>query len=404
MARPHDRDTRHISLARALNARLYVNGEGRVFSVGGQAAPEKLALAFGLCDKCPTVAEAPTPADLGIPICDGELTGAVLHSISRALNRWRKELAAKLWQRRRPAQLLQEQQEVARLMERLATVRNWRADLADGEEPPGAPFFLGAEAAAGLQAALRDAQTADSLPPLIVWQARVVFWLAGDCATRRFLKAAQGLLTAYPEASGRRRVRGFQRAVIAWRQRSKWERIGNLLAEIAQHVRRLPPGIVRAGQFSARLRGRNFPEHCDCLLEGCSRLLASERLNCWRVAAALAALAATDGSTVELPGRCFRAGADQDDFAPLMRTIRDLAEQVGQPGYDTLLTAFDQLPESRPDFDLGQLRQWLAQGSSLADAVWACEQELLGRCLPSSFLSPAAKRDFCKPRLPAGDR
>jgi hypothetical protein len=390
------RDTRHITLARALHARLYVNVAGRIFVAGGRPAHEKLSQFLARQDCLPTAAEAPSPSELGITTCDGELNRHLLHCVGSALSRWEKALAAE--QRRRPAQrrkappLNAERQEIAVLKARLQALRQWQAMFAGGGEPEGAPYFLDPGAENELQTALREVSSEHPLTPLVTWQARVVRWLSGNCALRRFLAAVVGLLRSYPQVSRREQVRGFQRAVVAWKQRSEREQARNLLAEIRLHIQRLSPDVVREGKFSARLRGRSLGELCDHLLSRCNQLLLSDQVHRWHVVpAALAALTAADGSTVSLPRRCFQAGAEQEDFAALLRTIGNLAEQIGQPGYDALLAAIDHLPQTPHEFEYGELCELLAKGNLLADAAWVCEQELLPS-LKESCLSAAAAR------------
>jgi hypothetical protein len=391
MSRPIVRDTRHISLARALHGRLYVNCEGVVFAVGGRVAHDKLLAALARQHRCPTVAESPTPHDLGVAACDGELSDNLLHGIGRALNRWRIELAAEMKRkpaRRRNAQALAcERREIERLNSRLAGLRTLRSDLAGGSDPAGAPFFLDAAAEASLQTALDHAQRVQPLSPLVAWQARVVYWLSGECAARRFLAAAEALLAAYPNVSLRERLRGFQQAVIVLKQRSEHEPVRHLVSELAALIRRLPSDLVLQGRYSSRLRGRTFSEHCDLLLERCSlHLLERQQHRCGRIPAELAALAAADGSAAAIPHRILQAAAEQEDLARLSRIIGKLAEQIGQPGYDALLAALEQLPDVPSEHQYGELRQLLAKGVSPADCVWACEQNLL-HCLQDSDLS-----------------
>src|SRR5205823_8004318 len=125
-------------------------------------------------------------------------------------------------------------QEIERLGARLKAVRQWQAMFAGGGEPEGAPFFLDPAAENELQTALKGVVSEHALTPLVVWQARVVRWLAGACALRRFLAAVVGLLRSYPQVSRREQVRGFQRAVVVWKQRSEREQVRKLLVEVAQ--------------------------------------------------------------------------------------------------------------------------------------------------------------------------
>ena len=94
--------------------------------MSGTVAYDKLRQALAPQERCPSAAEAPTPHDLGVPTCDGELSEPLLHSIGQGLNRWRKQLAEEI--QRRPAQrrdsphLARESHEIDTLAERLTTV------------------------------------------------------------------------------------------------------------------------------------------------------------------------------------------------------------------------------------------------------------------------------------------
>jgi hypothetical protein len=376
------RDTRHITLVRALHARLYVNGEGRIFVATCQVAHNKLAQTLALHDRWPTVAEAPTPFELGVSTCDGELSTDLLHAMNRGLNRWRLELAAEMRcrpaRRRRTAALVREQEEIERLTARLAEVLQWREKLACGGELTGAPYFLDTVAEAELNASLDEASRACPLSPLVAWQARVVFWLSGECATRRFLSALANVIGAYPAVSCDEQLHRFERAVTIWRDRSFREGFAHLRLEMAQHIRRLPPTLVCEGKLSSRLHNQTFREHCDRLVERCHQVSASrQRHREHLIPASLAALAAADRCTVSLPKRCLTAAARLDDYAQLVRSINRLSGQIGEPGYAAMLEALDQLPASASVFNYRQLCDLLGRGNTLADYIWANDRGLL---------------------------
>ena len=381
MARQILRDARHVSLARVLHARLYVTGEGRIFAVRGRVAHDKLKQALARLDSPPKAANAPTPRDLGVPGCDGELSGHLLHCIGRALHHWHKDLSAEI--RRRPSKrrsalaLARERQEIERLAARLVDLRTWQAARASGGEPAGAPFFLDSTAERSLAAALSEARRTHPLTPLIAWQARVVCWLSGDCATRRFLSASTAVLDVNPDAGFENQVRGFQQAVVLWKRRAADEGIANLRKELALHIAELSPEVVRRGKFSTRLRGRTFQQHCDRLIKNCSDLLTgAQRQQRQLLPTALAALAAADGTATALPEQYFRATVEKKGFAQLFETLQEIAEQIGQPGYGALLDAVKHLGEPNDEIDLADLRQFLAKGNSVTDSIWACEQSL----------------------------
>ena len=392
------RDTRHITLARALHARLYVSIEGRIFAAGGRLAYDKLARVLSRQNQPPTAAEAPSPSDLGISVCDGELSPHLLHCMGRALNCWKLELAAESRlspaQRRKGEHLVRERQEIECLSSRLNAVRKWQAQFAQGGEPAGAPYFLDPAAEDQLAATLNESAKEHPLTPVIRWQARVIYWLSGDCAVRRLLAALVGLFRGYSQISRCEQVLSFQQRIFVWKQRGeRGEPIRNLLVEIGKHIQRLAPAIVQEGRFSARLRGRTFGVHCDLMLQRCNQMLQNDEQQRWHaVPAAISALTAADGCAVPLPSRCFAAAAQQENFAAILHTIGKIAEQMGQPGYNKLLSVLDLLPRPPHDHEFEPLRELLNEGVSCSEAIWVFENELL-LCSKESCLSiPAARR------------
>ncbi|MGE0608247.1 MAG: hypothetical protein AB7O62_14215, partial [Pirellulales bacterium] len=219
---------------------------------------------------------------------------------------------------------------------------------------------------------------AHRLTPLIAWQARLVCWLSGNYAARRFLAAAAQLLEDYPQDLRCHQVRGFQQVVMSWKQRGGQERVRVLLKEMALHHKTLAPEIVRRIGCSTRLRGRTYPQHCDRLIDGCTRLIREDEGHRWHlVPAALAALAACDGSPALLPRRYLQPAAAREDYSCLLRMVEKLAEQIGLPGYEALLAALRQMPEPLRIVEPGLLREYLSKGNSLANCVWAAERNLL---------------------------
>jgi hypothetical protein len=122
--RPKKIDQRPRGLLRTLHARLFVTVEGRVFAVRGKPDPEKLRRCLTAQLRAPTAAEAPTPEQLSLNLCDGEIPPSSWHEMSRALKRWSLDHQHKCARRpahRRAARLLaREGQELRHLAERLA--------------------------------------------------------------------------------------------------------------------------------------------------------------------------------------------------------------------------------------------------------------------------------------------
>jgi len=384
------RDTRHIGLARSLHARLYVTVEGRIFVVRGDAAHSRLATALARYDRPPTAAESPTPVDFGIDACDGELTADVLERIRLALYRWENDLhleaQRKPARRRNASRLRDERLEVERLGARCTLLRQWQAEFAAGREPAGAPLFLDPVAECGLRKALDEAEQEQPLGSFVAWHARVVAWLAGDCAVRRYLAAVTGLMRACPEISRYEQIRGLQNAAMSWKRRSAGERPADLRREIAAHFERISGDLLSEGAFPTRLDGRKLTEICDRIVAAGRELLAKNEGMRQELLSKLAALAAVDGSAVPFPRRTFETDGAEEDVERLKATIVALSREIGLPGYDTLLKVLDDFPASLPHVHYDELRALLAKGNSPADVIWAFEFGL-HYCLSNSCLS-----------------
>jgi hypothetical protein len=389
------RDKRHIALARSLHARLYVSAQGRVFAVSGRPDFDQLLACLKQFEQVPSPVEAPTPHALGVPTCDGEICPEQLQRMGRALLRWRLELAAEA--RLRPAQrrkrqiIARERQEIARLETRLAEVRAWQFELAAGGDPLGAPFFLGSAAEAELAATLAAAAESVGNSSTFAWQVRVVYWLSGACAARRFVQAAGGVRQAYPKVTRCERMRNFQATLRVWILRSQHEKSRQLRHELAHAMKRLPAAMVQQAQLTSRLRCRTFREHCELLLERIETYLAEQRRQAHAVEAACAALCAADGCQTEFSLRCVEIYACEEDFTSLLRIITRLAEQAKRPAYDKLLDALHRLPETPREWQFDNVRCTLSRGSSLADVAWVLEHDLF-RSLAESCLSAVEAR------------
>ena len=230
MSRFSGRDTRHAALAHTLHARLYVSCEGRIFAVRGRVAHGKLKRALRAGRPLPDHGASADAAQLGVPECDGELSRHLLHCISRALDRWREQLSTemkrKAAKRRISTTLAREHQEIARLASRLAALGQWHAELANGKEPAGRRSFSIPLPKRRFRPHWKTHAARTPLPPLVVWQARVVCWLSGHSrhetlfvggdtmaqrVSQRFLPRAPSQPTCSPLAPGSSGIGGVGR-------------------------------------------------------------------------------------------------------------------------------------------------------------------------------------------------
>jgi hypothetical protein len=387
---------RHRALARTLHARLWISAVGRVFVARSQVDFEKLRGCLRRHSAPPTAAEAPTPAELGLSICDGELTEYTLHAVAGALVRWSRALDEEI--RRRPAQrrprekIDSERDELVRLTRRLAACQRWQLSLRAGVEPAGMPLLLDAREEDELRRALSAAPPPRPFPPLVRWLARVVCWLSGSHATSRFLQAVSVLADRWDELAPADHLARLQRRLHTWKQRSRTEPPFAILTELRHALAALPPQWITAGKLSARLKGRTVSEHCDLLAASCLKLRSEQQAASWRrLPAALAAWAAADGGAAPLPPRMISAGVGSLGERNFDQWLKVLAQQFGQKAYDALLIALQQLPEMPTTYDTPSLRELLARGARLDDLAWAAEHGQLWR-LAECGVRPALAR------------
>lgn len=385
---------RYCTLARSLHGRVFVSSEGRLCLVSGCPDFEKLLACLASCRDVPAAERSPSPSDLGFPICcDGELTEQNLNLISRALTRWVRALdrepAIRPPGKRRSQQIAWERREAELLRQRLAACYQWRRRLSSAQSPNPDPYPLDNHEEAELARALAQFTGHATLPPLTCWLARVVLWISGPSALARFLNALPPLR---PFERPLFAVRELRQRLRAWKDRSRQECWRALHREMRLYVQSLPETLVRDGHLGCRLRGRTFEQHCDLLIRRCQQLLTEGKdVPFHRAAAALAAIAACDGSKVPLPKRLAAECCQSGDCGVLDQRVTKLYDEVGKAGYDQLLIVLDQLDQLPHPYYLENIRIILAGGASLEDAAWAIREGLL-YCFDGNGAAPAWAR------------
>jgi hypothetical protein len=358
---------------------LYFDRSGRIFVVRGKVAHDKLAATLDRVDRVPAADQTPTPEELGAA-CSGELTADLLLSIRYALGQWEKSLDAEA--RRRPARrrttarLNEERRELARLAKRWNEVWRRQAMRVAGDGPTGASLFLDEAAEAELEALLEAVRQERDLDPLIAWQARVVAWLAGEFATRRFLQAASALARSYPRFSCYSYFQELEHVAQTWLRRAAHEPQQGLRLEIAEHLRQFSGELIRRGRIPTRLYRRSVVQVATRIVNACPRMLELRDGFCRRLPAALAALAATDRGTAAIIPRTLESTSVDEDFSRLAGLIAGLARQIGLPSYDALLTMLDGKNWNLHPSNFERLRKLLAKRNSPDDVTWIYEHDL----------------------------
>jgi hypothetical protein len=384
-----EKDLRHRMLARTLHARIYIDSAARILLASGKIEFRVLAKTLGGVTAARPLEKAPPLSLLGLATSSGELTNAMLHRIGLALNRWRLELDAEAKlrpaKRRRREAIESEIAEVDRLEQRLQSLREYQTQIRSGKTPTTAPFFLDPDSEAEFRKIVRSKNSAE-LPNLLLWQARIVYWLSGARALERYLRVIPTITDAYPETSSAGQLRRFQKAVELIKARAGTESLSNLLAELAHHQRNLPSELIRRGRFSVRLKGKTLTELCDVLTQSCAELLLETQAEkCSKLPGAIAALTAADGASEHLPLRPFEEAARLENFPRLMRIVHALGDLIGKPGYGQLLCVIDKFKQVPNEQEFASYQQFLGGGRSQADLLWATEHTSLKDILVSNL-------------------
>ncbi len=299
-------------LARSLHGRMYASD--KLYLVSGKPDPKKLFATLSYDWQNGGAKTLWNPLELGFPISwDGEVQAATLDAIRQGLARWAKELAkvaASDVTSRVRREVEKEQQELERLFGRLIACQDGQQQLVDGIEFPS-PFMLDDEEELALQEIILDGHGAK-----FGWLARIVAWVAGPRAAKRFLKAAAEL---------------FDTVV----SREK---------------------IFRAEEAAA--------------------------------IAALATLAACDGSKAPLPVKPFAIAIEKGQINAIKAAFEALLERAQQKGYDGLLRFLgnSEQPPIRP-YEFVPLTTLFGLEAKEEQVRWARDQ-CLHIALAASEISP----------------
>ena len=381
--KPHYDYRRARGLARSLHARIYATVDQRLLIVGGRPTFEQLVDCLSRIRQVPAHGRVPNPSELGFPtICDGELTAHGLQTRSRALTKWSLLLDSENRRskpnKRRTSQILAERQEIDLLRERLTQLHEWRRRAESATAPHGTPFLLDANKERFLAEALAASSPNGHLPPLVGWFARFVVWATGENALRRFLDSVSPLAKPSAELQQVAVLRTFIQQLHVWKHRSRNERTRLVHTELRNAVKTIPPRLVTKGHLTSRLRGRSFEEHCDVLIERCTKLLAFFRdLPTQRVPAVVAALVSCDGGATVVPKRLVTQCLETGDYQQFDQAVRALFEEVGRKRYRDLLLVLEELRELPSPDDYSCVRTMLAGGAKHEDIEWAHSKNLL---------------------------
>lgn len=375
-----------LERVRLLHARLYVTANARVFAA--PLAPSYSALAKGMAhvDVVPTLAEAPSPAQLGLCDSVAELCESDLSEFHTALISWQARLDSD--DSKKSARMILERREIDQLRRRLHSLRAWLGHIKRGNEPIGAPFFLDSLGEADLAAILGDSQVNASLPKLFAWHARVIYWLSGACATKRYLSAITRSLDEHPRVICAAELRLLEQFIARAFVLQRRQPIGREIATFIRQIRRLSPESIET------IRNRRQDR-----LVGLHRVLVEAlRLEPFRdycdAAARVAALVACDRSDAPIPRICFQIDSTTGEMQSANWATRLLASQLGKAGYNTLLSAYDEIPREANGYQTSAIRALLVRGASMSEVHWAFDKDILMIVVDSSLAIREIRRLF----------
>jgi len=391
---------RAIDLARQVSGRLFASQDG-IYVVSGMPDFRKLRHCLAGFSRPPEDSGTPTPNDLGFaPIQIAPLTTERLAAWGRGLQKWRKILndyekpRQKTSERRQKyRQWRKEIDHLSRVLEQLwQTFRQWES----GQAVPGAPYVPQCCAAtpAGGAGLARDRFA----EPLWDWLERLVVWLAGPSAGRRFNDSLR------PFAESRAARENRELFVHAFpRLRSLLDRRGSFSnPEMAAAVRKVLSGVpedLRA-QFGLQVPKRPHDVHIEAIVSACEIAVKGELPPAALVGSA-AALCATDGAAALVP-HCLLSQNSPRSLDDRAMAFTKLSDQQCEKGYESLLQVVGEM-EDVSRLDLEPIRQFLVAGVESDDIQWAIRNL---RCeagnLAAKGLSPRSFRTLASVLSRAG--
>lgn len=370
---------RHRTLARSLHGRLYVSDDRRLWLVRGRPDPQQLFQFLTTSESEPKLEQ------LGFAcIADGEATGSLLATAQQSLQFWeaavRQAEATRPRDRRNLLRWEQELAEIRRLRARVIFAYRLVRELRGGKAPESA-FVLLPEDQQMLAEQLTAANLQFPLPKYEAGLVRLVMWLTGEHAVKRFVTAVSGLIEAPQVMAKTAALERLREYLVSLKERSVTEQTGWLHWELAQRIETLPPGLISKPGKRIKRSGK-FVELCDRLLKHCDQLLAGDLNRPKNYApAAIAALAAGDSASGPLPARFFSV-SEQQDLNSIHRRANWLLNLSREPGYERLLVLLATGNHDVFDQNLSIVQELLARGISANDLRWLgqLESRLQGFC------------------------
>lgn len=380
---PNDEEIarRAMDLARHVTGRVFVSAGGP-FLVSGSPDFRTLRRCLASMPQPPPGSAAPTPMDLGFaPHQITPLNGERLSAWGRGLQKWRKILddyekpRQKTTERREKYRRWKDEiDQISHDLEGLWQIfRRWEA----GEQIDGTPYVR-------ISAIRSDSDThAGFVEPLWSWFERLVVWIAGEAAGRRFHESLAPMAESRGLFEKRRHFARVLPRLKALRDRHQDLSSKELAAAVRDAVSSIPEDVRAEFGFSVPSRPRDF--YIPGIVAACSN--AADHLPPPSLVGSAAALCATDGAATPVPAWLF-SSCDEDATDARHGAFRSLFDERAAIGYEALLDALGHMPGvSHRDFDT--IRQFLVAGVDGGDITWALQN--LGwrvKELAKSGLSP----------------
>ncbi|MBI4871715.1 MAG: hypothetical protein HY814_09110 [Candidatus Riflebacteria bacterium] len=213
---------RTLLSARGLKGRLFLAG-GELYLVRGTPDFGKLLERLCSLSRAPRPEEAPGPIELGFAAQDVSRVQAEDLAIhGHALKRWRRLVGVSADNRANRAvkrTMRDWSREISGLSGQLEQVRAALEDSARGAAPAWGPYVVAEETAREADALMRPTRADRVMPELWNWTARLVCWLDGLPALRRFMASVRPRIPDARQLQERRKIQDLVRLARAFLHR-----------------------------------------------------------------------------------------------------------------------------------------------------------------------------------------
>ncbi|QDU56761.1 hypothetical protein [Aeoliella mucimassa] len=359
--------------ARQLNARVFASPDGRLLLVRGNVDSGNM---FRQLSHVDDPSQHPTNlASLGFPASAyEELSEATLVSASRALTNWRRLVDHQLRSGRRNQRHQAEAAEVEHLERRLHQLHTWKRMANTAQLTSSSPWLLDESQQRTLADMLEESPS--TLLEEYQWIARIVFWLAGKCACRRFTQTLAVITLDDHDTELCEQLRRTLGELHIWQNRCLTENRRELQNELQIWTTQLGHDLILRARLAFPFKKHTLFSVLQQNIVRCRQALREVGVRSkHRVVAAVATIVANDNAIAPLPQRLLSHWIQKDNEGNIAYLVNELIAESKTPGYARMLRAMETLP-SRAFEQITFVCQQLAARRSLDDIAWALNVSL----------------------------